>query len=100
MSGKTKSRLRFGVGMWPDSPTPAQDHVGLTGAARHLAESVLEDLGKLGIAVTLDETGRAHFRATRAIPPAAKLAIERHGDLIEPYLIERAPRLDRLGLGC
>jgi hypothetical protein len=50
----------------------------------------LEDLGRFGVVVTPDEEGKARFRATRAIPPAAKLAIERHGDLIEAYLIERA----------
>jgi hypothetical protein len=42
--------------------------------------------------VTLDKAGRAHFRPTRFVPPAARLAIERHGDLIEAYLLERAAR--------
>jgi hypothetical protein len=90
--GKIKSQLRYGL--WPDSPTPAHHHhVGLTVAARRLAEAALEELGRFGVAVTLDKTGRAHFRPTRMLPPAARLAIERHGDLIEAYLAERASRL-------
>jgi hypothetical protein len=88
MSGKIKSQLRFG--QWPDGPAPAHHPAGLTVAARHLAETALEDLGRLGVVVKLDQAGKAHFRATRALPPAAKLAVERHGDLIEAYLSERA----------
>jgi hypothetical protein len=88
MGSKIKSQLRFGL--WPDSPTPAHHPVGLTVAARRLAELVLEELGRLGVVVTLDKTGRAHFRATKVPPPTARLAVERHGDLIEAYLIEAA----------
>src|SRR3984885_5626008 len=41
-------------------------------------------------------TGRAHFRATYTPSRVARLAIERHGDLIEALLVERerAARLD------
>ena len=60
---------------------------GLTVAARRLAEAALEELGRFGVVARLDKTGRAHFRATRVLPPAAKLAIERHGDLIEAYVL-------------
>jgi hypothetical protein len=84
---KTKSQLRYG--QWPDSPAPAHHPVGLTVAARRLAEAALEELGRFGVAVTLDKTGRAHFRPTYSPSRAARLAIERHGDLIEAYLIER-----------
>lgn len=72
------------------SPTPARHPAGLTIAAKRLAEAALEELGRFGVVVTLDKTGRVHFRSDRRIPPpAAKLAIARHGDLIEAHLIER-----------
>jgi hypothetical protein len=91
--------LRFGL--WPESTEPAHHHVGLTVAARRLAESALEELGRLGVVVTLDEEGRARFRPTRILPHAAKLAIERQGDVIEALLIERALRGPALtGLHC
>jgi hypothetical protein len=67
---------------------------GLTVAARRLAEAVLEDLGRFGVVATLDEAGRARFQTSKVLPPAAKLAIERHGDLIEAHLREAATRLD------
>jgi hypothetical protein len=89
MSGRVKSQLRYGVGMWPDSPTHAHHPAGLTVAARRLAEAALEELGRFGVAVTLDKTGRAHFRAANNPSRVARLAIERHGDLIEAYLRER-----------
>ena len=89
--GRIKSQLRYG--QWPESREPAHHHVGLTVAARRLAASVLEELGRLGVVATLDDEGRARFRATRTASREAKLMIERHGDLIEAYLIERAPRL-------
>jgi hypothetical protein len=78
---RAKSQLRFGL--WPDSPTPALHPIGLTVAARRLAEAALEELGRSGIAVTLDENRRAHFRPTHSSSRTARLMIERHGDLIE-----------------
>jgi hypothetical protein len=91
--GKIKSQLRFGL--WPDSlPSTgsgsAQHPAGLTVAARRLAEATLEDLGRHAVVAALDKTGRAHFRPTRMLPLAARLAIERLGDLIEADLVERA----------
>ena len=85
--GRIKSKLRFG--QWPDSPASAHHPAGLTVAARRLAEAALEELDRFGVVVTLDETGRAHFRAAGIAPRDARLAIERHCDLIEAYLIER-----------
>jgi hypothetical protein len=90
--GRIKSQLRYG--QWPESGEPAHHHVGLTVAARRLAEAVLEELGRLGVVATLDDEGRAHFRASKVLPPAARLAIERHGDLIQAHLIERVLRPD------
>ena len=87
---KIKSQLRFG--MWPESREPAHHRASLTVAARRLAESVLEDLGKLGVDVTLED-GKARFRPPRGISLALiGPVIERHGDLIEAYLLERASR--------
>lgn len=90
---RTKSQLRHG-GMWPDGRDLG--HVGglapaahLTVAAHRLAEAALEELGRLGVVAALDGDGRARFRATRAVPPAAKLAIERYGDLVQALLRER-----------
>jgi hypothetical protein len=57
---------------------------------RRLAEAALEELNRLGVTVELNKTGKAHFHATRIPPPVARLTIERQGDLIEAYLIERA----------
>jgi hypothetical protein len=85
--GRIRSQLRFGL--WPDSPAPAHHPAGLTVAARRLAEAALEELGRLGVVVTLDEEGKARFRATYTPSRAARFAIERHGDLIEAYLRER-----------
>jgi hypothetical protein len=67
---RIKSQLRFGL--WPESKEREHHHMGLTVAARRLAESALEELGQLGVAVTLDDEGRARFRAIRDLPPAAK----------------------------
>lgn len=89
--GKTRSQLRH-VGYWPDSPAPVHHPAGLPVAARRLAEAALEELGQFDVVVTLDQAGKARFRVTRILPPAARLAIERHSDLIEAYLVERAPR--------
>jgi hypothetical protein len=85
---KQKSQLRFGQG--PDSPAPGRLQPELTVAARRLAAAALEELGKLGVTVTLSESGRAHLSGGRFAPPAAGLTIERKGNLIEAYLIERA----------
>jgi hypothetical protein len=86
--GKVKSQLRFGL--WPDSSASMNQPPELTVAARRAAVSALEELGKLGVTVELDKAGKAHFHATRIPPSAARLTIERQGDLIEAYLIERA----------
>jgi hypothetical protein len=52
--------------------------------------SALEELKRLGVDVALDKAGKAHFRSVTVPPPAARLTIERQGDLIEAYLVERA----------
>jgi hypothetical protein len=85
---KTKSQLRYG--QWPDSPASAHHPAGLTVAAQRLAATALAELNRPGVTVELDKAGKAHFRSVRIPPPAARLMIERQGDLIEAYLIERA----------
>jgi hypothetical protein len=85
---KTRSQLRFG--QWPDGRASTDHLPGLTVAARRLAASALEELGRFGVVVWLDKAGRAHFRSARIPSRDARLAIERHGDLIETYLNERA----------
>ena len=72
---RIKSQLRFGL--WPESKEREHDHMGLTVAARRLADSALDD------------EGRARFRAIRDLPPAAKRIVETHGDVIEVYLREK-----------
>jgi hypothetical protein len=53
------------------------------------------DYAKKGrVEVKLGESGRAHFGATHSPSRVARLAIERHGDLIEAYLLDRATRWD------
>jgi hypothetical protein len=84
---RIKSQLRYGL--WPESKERAHHHVGLTMAARRFAESALEELRRLGVAATLDDEGRARFRATRVLPSAARRIVETHGDVIETYLSER-----------
>jgi hypothetical protein len=84
--GKVKSQLRFGL--WPKSKEREHHHVGLTVAARRLAESALEELGKFGVIVNL-EGGKARFRSIRPLPPAAMRIVETHADLIEAYLREK-----------
>ena len=86
--GKTRSQLRYG--RWLDSPVPMHHPPELTIAAQRLGMSALAELNRLGVTVTLDEAGRAHFRSVKVPPPAEGLTIERQGDLIEAYLIERA----------
>jgi hypothetical protein len=51
-----------------------------------LAASALEELNRLAVTVKLDT---ARFRSVKIPPPAARLTIERQGDLIEAYLIGR-----------
>jgi hypothetical protein len=86
MGSKIKSQLRFGL--WPETRESAPHHVGLTLAARRLAEATLEELSRLGVIVTLED-GRARFRAAKVLSPAAKRVIETHADLIESFLKER-----------
>ena len=86
---KTKSP-RFG--RRPDSPASTHQPAELTVAARRMVGSALEELHRLGVNAELDEAGKARFRSVKIPPPAARLAIERLGDLSEAYLIERASR--------
>jgi hypothetical protein len=87
--GRVKSQLAT-FGYWPDGSAPAHHPPELTVAARRLAAAALEELGKLGVTVALGESGRTHFSGGRFAPPAAMRMIERQGDLIEAFLIERA----------
>jgi hypothetical protein len=90
---RIKSQLRYGI-MWPESRAQAHlQPLGLTPAARRVAEAALAELGRLGVTATLDDEGKARFRATKAPPLAAKRTIETHGDVIEAYLVESASRL-------
>ena len=86
---RTRSQLKF-VGYWPDGSAPMNYPAELTVAARRLAVSAIEELGRFGVVVWLDRTGRAHFRAAGIPSRDARLMIEKHGDLIETYLVERA----------
>ncbi len=83
---KVRSQLRYGL--WPDSPTPAHHDVGLTVAARRLAEATVNELRRLGVEITLDDEGKARFRTPRMLSAAARLSLESHADLIETYLRE------------
>ena len=83
---RIKSQLRFGL--WPESKEREHHHVGLTVAARRLAEATFEELGRLGVIVNL-EGGKARFRSTKPLPPAAMRIVETHGDVIEAYLREK-----------
>jgi hypothetical protein len=90
--GKVKSQLsRFGY--WPPSRAAAHDPPQLTIAAKRLATSAIEELNRLGVAVTLDTDAqggsiRARFRSAKAMSSAARRMIELHGDLIEAHLIQ------------
>jgi hypothetical protein len=77
-------------GLWPDSRAPAHHSPELTIAAQRLAAAALEELGRLGVTVTLDKAGRAPFSSVRIPSRDARPAIERSGDLIEALLRERA----------
>ena len=83
---RTNAQLRFG--MWPEARETAHHHVGLTPAARRLAESTVNELRRLGVEITLDDEGKARFRTPRMLSAAARLSLESHADLIETYLRE------------
>ena len=83
---RIKSQLRFGL--WPESKEREHHHVGLTVAARRLAELALEELGRFGV-VSLDDEGKARLRSIKPLPPTAMRTFETHADLIEAYLSER-----------
>lgn len=87
---KVKALVRGG-GMWPDAPAHAHYSSDLTLAAKRLAESVIDDLARAGVRVTLDKLGKAHFSSGRTPSRDARLAIERHGDLIESFLRAKGP---------
>jgi hypothetical protein len=87
VGSRIKSQLRFGL--WPESKAPASHHVGLTLAAKRLAQSTLAELTRLGVSVTIDDEGRARFRTTKLLSPAAKRLIETHADLLESWLREK-----------
>jgi hypothetical protein len=87
--GRAKSQLRY-VGYWPDGSALMNHPAELTDAARRTAATAIEQLSKLGVSATLDKLGRAHFNATKIPSRDARLMIERHADLIESYLVERA----------
>jgi hypothetical protein len=88
-----KSQLKYG--QWPESKGSHLHPVGLTVAARRLAEAAFEELGRAGVEVMLDdEKGRVHFRPRYSPSRDTRLLIERHGDLLEAHLRERASRLD------
>ena len=82
--GKVKAQLHYGY--WPDGSAPMNYPAELTVAARRLAEAALEELGRFGVVVTLDEEGKARFRSIKPLPPAAMRTFETHADLIEAYL--------------
>ena len=82
--GRIRSQLRFGL--WPETREQAPHHAGLTVAAKRLAEATVEELGRLGVVVTL-EGGRA--RGAKVLPSAARRIIETHADLVEAFLKER-----------
>jgi hypothetical protein len=81
---KIKSQLKYGLLSDGSTPEPAR----LTRAARDLAASALAELDRLGVAVTL-ETGRARFRGAGLASSDVRRMIERHGDLIEAFLVDR-----------
>jgi hypothetical protein len=84
--GRLKSQLRFGQVVWPETREASSHVVGLTIAARKLAETTLAELTRLGVSVAIDDEGKARFRAAKVLPAAARHIIETHGDLLESYL--------------
>jgi hypothetical protein len=86
--GKSRSQLRY-VGQWPDGPASTNQSAEPTVAARRMAEAAIAKLNRFGATAVLDEADRAHLRSARILPSAARLTIERQGDLIEAYLIDR-----------
>jgi hypothetical protein len=94
---RTKALLR--CGLWPDIPVATKEPVELTAAARAQGLNAIEELGRLGVVVTLDD-GKARFRLATsvrgagkavALGPAARRIVERQGGLIEATLLEREP---------
>jgi hypothetical protein len=77
-------------GLWPDSRTPANLRFELTPAARERAKAAIEELGKAYVFVNLDRDGQARFHRTKPLSNTAYILIERGGDLIDSYLIERS----------
>ena len=79
--------LRYG--QWPES----KERSAMMSVSRSRRAASLdrrsEELGRLGVAVTLDAEGRARFRASRDLPPAAKRIVETHGDVIEAHLRDK-----------
>ena len=63
---RLKSQLRYGQGMWPEAKEREHHHVGLTMAAKRRAETVLDDLGKLGVEITSTRPARCAFARREA----------------------------------
>ena len=78
--------MRFGL--WPEAREATPHYVGLAPAAKRLAESTINELCRLGVEITLDDEGKARFRAPRMLSAAARLSLESHADFIETYLRE------------
>jgi hypothetical protein len=84
MSSRTRALLKFG--QWPDIKA-TKEPVELTAAARALALNAIEELGRLGVTVTLDGFNRARFRCRWPVMPVAvRRIVEAKGDLIEACL--------------
>jgi hypothetical protein len=60
-----------------------------------MAAAALEELNRLGVSVKLDTVARVRFNATRIPSRDMRLMIERHGDLVEAYLVEREQKSNR-----
>jgi hypothetical protein len=80
---RTKALLK--LGLWPPSRAPNNQPTELTPAARTQGLRAIEELGRLGVSVRLEE-GKARFRSLYAMPSAARRIIEVKGDLIEASL--------------
>jgi hypothetical protein len=55
-----------------------------------LAAAAIDELARHGVAVTLDNAGRAHFRSGRIPSRDARIMIERCADLVEAFLVEES----------